>query len=104
MVHIALPESVDLSIGLFARACFRTDARTDAVLVPTEAILTSEEEQYVYIVEDDTAYRVTVTTGLVGEEETEIVTGLTGGEQLVTRGQSYLSDGAPVRITEGSAA
>lgn len=103
-VHIALPESVDLSIGMFARAYFRTDARTDAVLVPTEAILTSEEEQYVYIVADGAAYRVTVTTGLVGEKETEIVTGLTGGEQLVTRGQSYLSDGAPVRITEGSAA
>lgn len=102
-VHISLPETVELSIGMFARAHFRTDERADAVLVPTEAILTSEKEQYVFIVEDGLAYRIPVTTGLVGETETEIVTGLTGGEQLVTRGQSYLSDGAPVRVTEGSA-
>ena len=101
-VHIDLPKSVNLSIGMFARAYFHTDSRTNVVLVPTEAILTSEEEQYVYIVNDGAAYRITVTTGLVGEKETEILTGLNGGEQLVTRGQSYLSDGAPVRVTEGS--
>ena len=92
-VHIDLPSDLKVSIGMFARVTFRTDERTGTVLVPTESILTSEDEQY--------AYRIVVTTGLVGETQTEITSGLHGGEQLVTRGQSYLSDGAPVRVTEG---
>lgn len=104
-VHLDLPKEVKASIGMFAKVTFRTDARTGTVLVPTEAILTGEDgQQYVYIVDGDTAYRMTVTTGLVGETQTEITTGLHGGESLVTRGQSYLSDGAPVRVTEGKTA
>lgn len=103
-VHIDLPADLKVSIGMFARATFRTDSRTGTVLIPTETILTGEDgSQSVYIVDGDTAYRVSVTTGLVGEEKTEITSGLHGGEQLVTRGQSYLSDGAPVRVTNAPA-
>lgn len=101
-VQIALPEDIEVAIGTFAKAVFHTDSRIQAVVVPTEAILRQEDAQCVYIVKDDTAYRVEVTTGLIGAAETEILTGLEGGEQLVTRGQSYLSDGAPVRITGGA--
>lgn len=101
-VQIALPEDLEVSIGMFAKAVFHTDSRKKAVVVPSEAILTQEDAQYVYIVKDNVAYRITVTTGLIGAENTEITSGLNGGEMLVTRGQSYLSDGAPVRITEGS--
>ncbi|MCI2058920.1 MAG: efflux RND transporter periplasmic adaptor subunit [Oscillibacter sp.] len=101
-VHIDLPGSLNVSIGMFAKATFRTDAHSGAVLVPTEAILTGDNEaRYVYIEDGGKAYRADVTTGLVGEKKTEITSGLHGGEMLVTRGQSYLSDGAPVRVTEG---
>jgi len=100
-VNIDLNEALEVSIGMFATVIFRTDERIDTVLIPTEAILTDGGEQYVFIVEDGAAYRVTVTTGLVGETQTEITSGLSGGETLVTVGQSYLSDGAPVRIVEG---
>ncbi len=101
-VNIDLPADLEVSVGMFATVTFYTDARYDAVLVPTEAILTDGLEQYVFIVADDgCAYRIDVTTGLIGETQTEITTGLEGGETLVTVGQSYLSDGAPVRIVEG---
>lgn len=103
-VHIDLPKDLKVSIGMFARAVFRTDSRVGTVLISTESILTGEDgQQFVYIVDGDTAYRVNITTGLVGETQTEITSGLHGGEQLVTRGQSYLSDGAPVRVTNAPA-
>jgi len=103
-VHIDLPEDLKVSIGMFARAVFRTDSRVGTVLIPTEAILTGEDgHQFVYIVDGDTAYKANITTGLVGETQTEITSGLHGGEQLVTRGQSYLSDGAPARVTNAAA-
>lgn len=103
-VHIDLPEDTQVSIGMFARATFRTDSREGTILIPTESILTGEDgRQTVYVVDGETAYEVEITTGLVGEKETEVTTGLHGGEQLVTRGQSYLSDGAPVRVTNAPA-
>lgn len=103
-VHIDLPKDLKVSIGMFARATFRTDSRVGTVLIPTESILTGEDgQQSVYIVDGDTAYQVNITTGLVGETKTEVTSGLHGGEQLVTRGQSYLDDGAPVRVTNAPA-
>jgi RND family efflux transporter MFP subunit len=104
-VHLDLPAGQKVSLGMFARVTFRTDERRGTVLIPTEAILTGEDDaQYVYIVSGGAAYRAEITTGLVGETQTEVTSGLHGGETLVTRGQSYLSDGAPVRVTEGEKA
>ncbi len=100
-VHIDLPEEVEAAIGMFAKVVFRTEARYDAVLAPTESIITDGLEQYVYVVEEGTAHRRTVTTGLTSGAMTEITTGLDEGETLVTVGQSYLADGAAVRIVEG---
>ena len=52
--------------------------------------------------EDGAARYVEVTAGLTGNGVTEILTGLTAGQQLVTVGQAYLNDGDPVRIVSGT--
>lgn len=44
------------------------------------------------------AKKVMITTGLVGDGITEITSGLSGGETLVVKGQSYLSEGTGVRV------
>ena len=102
-VTVALPGDVaGLLSGMFADVTFRTDYNDNAVVIPTEAILTSGDTQYVYVVEDGTARYVEVTTGITGTGVTQITSGLTAGEQLVTVGQSYLSDGAAVRVVSGT--
>ena len=101
-VTLTVPADVSgLLSGMFADVTFHTDASTGTIVVPTEAILTSNGTQYVYVVENDTAKYVEVTTGLTGTGVTEITSGLTAGEQLVTVGQAYLEDGAAVRIVSG---
>lgn len=101
-VTLTVPADVSgLLSGMFADVTFRTNASENAVVVPTEAILTSGEEQYVFVVENETAKYVPVTTGLTGNGVTEITSGLQPGQQLVTVGQAYLSDGAPVRVVSG---
>lgn len=98
-VTLTVPADVtDLLSGMFADVTFRTDISENAIVVPTEAILTSGDTQYVYVVEDNTAKYVEVTTGLTGSGVTEVLSGLSAGQQLVTVGQAYLSDGVPVRI------
>ena len=101
-VTVTVPAEVEgLLSGMFAEVTFHTAVSAGAVVVPSEAILTSNDKQYVYIVDGDTAKRADITTGLTGSGMTEITSGLTAGAQLVTVGQQYLSDGEAVRIVEG---
>lgn len=102
-VTVSVPSDVSgLLSGMFADVTFHTDTASGAIVVPTESILTNGSTQYVYVVQDDnTAKYVEVTTGLTGNGVTEVTSGLSAGQQLVTVGQSYLSDGAAVRVVSG---
>ena len=101
-VTVTVPAEVEgLLSGMFADVTFHTAVSESAVVVPSETILTSSDKQYVFIVENDTAKRVDITTGLTGSGMTEVTSGLDAGEQLVTVGQQYLSDGDAVRVVEG---
>nr|WP_297174589.1 efflux RND transporter periplasmic adaptor subunit [uncultured Agathobaculum sp.] len=105
-VSVSLPADAEPPIGAFATVIFYTDRRDNTLSVPTEAVLTgADNEQYVFVVdsyaEGDTAVRIPVETGLVSDTHTEIVSGLAQGDRVVIRGQSYLSDGALVRIVSG---
>ena len=97
-VELIPPAELDCPIGLFATVTFCTDSRENVVAVPTESILNDGKEEYVFVVEGENAHRVAVTTGLIGEELTEITSGLAGGETLVVKGQSYLTEGSHVRV------
>ena len=100
-VTIKIPSSYvsGLLSGMFADVNFKTDTQSDVVIVPTEAIQTGVDGQYVYTLDaDNIAHKVAVQTGLVGDGETEVTSGLAGGETLVTVGQFYLSDGAEARV------
>lgn len=101
-VVLSVPsETEGLVSGMFADLVFYTDASEAALTVPSEAILTADGQEYVFVVENGTAKRVGVTTGLTGTGVTEVLTGLSEGQQLVVIGQQYLSDGDPVRVVGG---
>lgn len=101
-VTLSLPSGTDgLLAGMFADVTFHTDVSENTIVVPTEAVLTRGETRYVFVVENDAAKYVEVTTGLTGNGVTEVLTGLESGQKLVTVGQAYLSDGDPVRIVSG---
>ena len=105
-VSVSLPSGTKPPIGAFATVTFYTDRRASTISVPTESILTgNNNEQYVFTVNADgtAATRVTVTTGLVTKDSTEIVSGLKAGDRVVTKGQSYLSDGAAVHVVTSDA-
>lgn len=99
-VKLYTPEDLTIPIGTFAEVTFFSDRREDVVRVPTEAVLNDNNHKFVYTLNADrtTVTRIEVTTGLVSESQTEITSGLTGSETVVVKGQSYLSDGASVRV------
>ena len=101
-VSISIPEDVEgLLSGMFADVSFRTDTSADTIVIPTEAILTSNNVQYVFVVENGAARYVEISTGLTGNGVTEVTSGLKAGDQLVIVGQAYLSDGDAVRVVSG---
>lgn len=101
-VTLSLPADMEgLTAGMFADVTFHTDVSEDTIVVPTEAVLTRGETQYVFVVENNTAKYIEVATGLTGNGVTEVLSGLEAGQLLVTVGQAYLNDGDPVRIVSG---
>lgn len=101
-VTVSIDEDMDgLLPGMFADVSFRTDTSANAIVIPTEAILTSNGVQYVFVVENNAARYVEITAGLTGSGVTEVTSGLNAGDVLVTVGQAYLSDGDAVRIVSG---
>ncbi len=101
-VTLTVPADAEgLLSGMFADVTFHTDVSENTLVIPSQAISSSNGVQSVYVVEDGTARYVEITTGLTGNGVTEVLSGLTEGQQLVTVGQAYLADGDPVTIDSG---
>lgn len=98
-ISVTLPAKVTPPIGAFATVTFYTNRRDNTLYVPTEAILTgADEERYVFVVDGDKVVRMPVEIGLVSKSNTEILSGLTGEDLVVVKGQSFLSDGTAIRV------
>lgn len=100
-VSVSVPSGTEPAIGAFATVIFYTDRRENTLSVPTDCVLTgNDNERYLFTVDESgtTAAHVTVETGLVGKTNTEITSGLNEGDRVVVKGQSYLSDGSAVRV------
>ncbi|SDA15909.1 Multidrug efflux pump subunit AcrA (membrane-fusion protein) [Ruminococcus sp. YE71] len=79
---IDLDKDADLS-DLPVQCVFDVYSKLDTVLVPTEAIKTSKDRTYVNLLIDGTKIEQDVETGLADGKQTEIVSGLAGGEQVI---------------------
>lgn len=85
-----------LKPGMYATAQLVLSVHPDAVMVPSQAVLKDAEGQCVYCVVADTARRVKIEAGVEQNGLTEIVSGLTGTENVITTGQQFVKDGGPV--------
>jgi membrane fusion protein, multidrug efflux system len=87
--------------GFLARVTFDLATSDNVLLVPVAAVLGGQGAQAVFVVENNTAVRRTVTTGLTSQGRIEIVGGLTEGEEVVVTGNNSLRDGMTVRAVGG---
>jgi membrane fusion protein, multidrug efflux system len=89
--------------GQFVQA--RLQLRTDhnMVVVPRTSVQHGPDGLYVFVVNpSQTVARQTVTVGYEDEKNSEILTGLKGGEEIVVAGQSRLQDGTRVAAKPAS--
>jgi membrane fusion protein (multidrug efflux system) len=84
--------------GMFATVQMTVAERQNAVTVPTNAILKDDVGQYVFVLDEHKVKRVRVQIGAELNEKTEVLSGLTGDETVVTVGQQFVKDGGQVTI------
>lgn len=73
------PELSDLPVS----CCFDVYSKPDTVIVPTKAVKKSKDRRYVELLVDGTKIEQDVETGIEDGDRTEIVSGLSGGEQII---------------------
>ena len=85
--------------GQFVRVVLTLTEELNAIVVPSQAIQTGQEGQYIFVVKPDlTVESRPVVLGLTLNNETVIQKGLNAGENVVTDGQLRLYPGAKVEI------
>lgn len=73
----------DISYFENVKVTFNTYTKENVVLVPTEAVRTISDEKYVDVLIDGVKVQTAVETGISDELKTEIVSGLTGTEDII---------------------
>jgi len=86
--------------GQFANVVLFVATQPNAILVPSEAVQTGQNGQFVFVVKADmkVEMRPVVLGRLVGNQQA--VTGVHPGESVITDGQSRLVPGATVQVVE----
>ena len=83
--------------GLFLNVALEIGTRTDAVVVPEEAVVSLGTTQYLFKVVDGRAVRSEVTLGSRKPGMVEVLTGIAVGDKVVTEGLQKIRDGQQVR-------
>ncbi len=90
--------------GQFVDVVLTLTTERNRIVVPTPAVQTGQQGQYVYVIKDDmTAELRVVTPGRLYGDWTVIDKGITAGERVVTDGQLRLVPGAKVEIKPSAA-
>lgn len=91
--------------GQFVNVTLTLSELTNVVVVPSQALQTGQNGQFIYVVKaDKTVAERPVTTGLTYHDETVVLKGLNAGETVVTDGQLRLTPGVKVSIKNETAA
>ncbi|MDR2521221.1 MAG: efflux RND transporter periplasmic adaptor subunit [Spirochaetaceae bacterium] len=96
-----------LKAGMFAKVKIITQTKTGIVKIPAGALVERMDEQFVFTIapdpdSDDPAFLVAKKTyvkpGINVDNVLEIQEGLAADEEIISKGQSLLSDGARIRV------
>jgi HlyD family secretion protein len=70
--------------GMTANLDIITAQKDNAIMIPFQALKEKDEQKYVQVLEEDVARDIFVEVGLRGDINIEVLSGLSGGEKVVT--------------------
>jgi multidrug efflux system membrane fusion protein len=84
--------------GQFARVSVRVATLSNATVVPSEAVQTGQDGQFVFLVKrDSTVEQRPITTGESVDQDVVVKNGLNPGDTIVTEGQLRLEPGSRIQ-------
>src|SRR5438445_4223309 len=95
-IEIANPD-LALRPGMWANVQIDLQKKTDAQLLPAEALVTEKNKMSVFVVRDGKAQKVPITTGFDDGINVEVTGGLTPKDTVILAGKQAVTDGQPVK-------
>jgi RND family efflux transporter MFP subunit len=89
-------EALKLKPGMYARIKLILDERKNVLLVSDDALMNSQGQQQVFVVNDGIIHRRPVKIGLEESVNNEVIEGLALGDIVVVKGQQLLREGMKV--------
>ena len=86
----------ELAPGMFGRFLIAYENHTNALVLPTAALIDEDDESAVYVVNNGSVVRRLVETGIRSGDRIEILDGLSETDVVVVVGHSNLRDGSKV--------
>lgn len=101
-IKLLLKDQNDTKVraGMYARIKLVTDTKKNTIILPSNVILTRNDEDIVYVVDqqENKVKACVVKKGIRVDDKQEIQAGIVPGDLVVIKGQALLSDGAKVKI------
>lgn len=85
-----------INAGMFAKVKLWTQDYSNAITIPTTAIVEKNDKQYIYIIKEDKAELREVKVGKAVDDKSQLISGVEEGERMVIEGMRVLSNGASV--------
>ena len=95
-VEIALPENSGLRLG--ADVKIQVEKRSGALSVPEKAVFELDGQDCVYVAEDGKALLRKVKIGLEGEDDVEILSGLSPGQLVILSPGADVEEGTRIKL------
>lgn len=87
--------------GMFARTKIAIFEEDNALVVPNDAVEKTQAGHRVYVVtKDGKAQAKDIVVGYISNQFSQVTSGLTAGEQVITQKPQELKDGSPVKVIE----
>ena len=87
--------------GMTGEARLSVDKIDSALVIKSNAVLDRNGEKVIYVVENGEAIERKVTLGLDTGDFVEITSGLKADEEVIVKGQHYVSNGQKVKVLRG---
>ena len=90
-----------MKAGMVVTLFLPSGSANNVVALPTDAILEKGGIKYVFVLEDNTARELAISTGFMSNTMSEITSGLSEGQRVITKGNQLLKDGQKVSVGTG---
>lgn len=102
-VKVEIPNGDNLlKSGMFGEVYFTREKSENTIVLPRNAVITKNDENFVFVEENGYAKQIPVTLGVDNGDEIEILSGVEENMNVIVKGQTYLEDGNKVQIVTDS--